>query len=231
MKDEFVDDDLGIVYITRNPKARRLIARRKENGIYLTVPLLCSLVEIKSMFDKIKPRLLDLKPITSLFFDESTQLKTLTFTVNIRREDVRNYYVRLVDKTLNIVCPFDTDFSFETTQHKIRNYIENTLRNEAKRIVPEKLKMYAEKHSFVFSDVKINKSRSRWGSCSSKKSINISWFCMFLPEHLLDFIILHELCHTIEMNHGERFWDLLDKITSGCSKELTQELKNVKLIW
>ncbi len=79
--------------------------------------------------------------------------------------------------------------------------------------------------------MKINKSRTRWGSCSSKKVINLSYYCLFLPEHLIDFVILHELSHTIKMNHGEGFWKLLDSVSGGKAKELTQELKSFKTEW
>jgi len=231
MKEEFRDEDLGVIYVQRNSRAKRLIARRKEDATYLTVPQFYSLKQIKSLLEELKPRLLKLKPAVKFFFDESTQLQTLTFSLNIKRENVRNYYTSLNNNILNIVCPSDTDFSDTLVQTKLRRNVENVLRNEAKRIVPAKVEMYAKKHGFIFSDVKVNKSRSRWGSCSSKKSINISWFCMLLPEYLLDFVILHELCHTVEMNHGKHFWTLLDKITSGYSVSLTKDLKIFRITW
>ncbi|MDR0825039.1 MAG: M48 family metallopeptidase, partial [Prevotella sp.] len=94
-----------------------------------------------------------------------------------------------------------------------------------------KVKLLAEKHSFQYAIVKINKSRTRWGSCSSMKNINLSFYGMLLPEYLIDFVILHELCHTVEMNHGEKFWALLDKVSDGRSHELTQELKSFKTLF
>lgn len=105
------------------------------------------------------------------------------------------------------------------------------MRIEANRIFPLKVKTFALKNEFKVSDVKINKSRTRWGSCSYRKSINLSLYCMLLPEHLVDFVILHELCHTMEMNHGDRFWMLLDKVSGGKAKALTKELKQYKINW
>lgn len=231
MVEDFIDEDLGLIVIVRNSRARRLIARRKSNAIQLTVPEGISLDKVKLLLRDLKPRLLDLKPVSSLFFDESTNLTTLTFSLNIKKNNTQSYYVSLNDGVLNIICPKSCDFTEDTVQQKIRTYIENIIRKEAKRILPLKLDMLSKQFGFKYTDIKINKSRTRWGSCSARKSINLSIFCMFLPEPLLDFIILHELCHTVEMNHGDRFWALLDKVTNNQAKALTKQLKTIKINW
>ena len=76
--------------------------------------------------------------------------------------------------------------------------------------------------------MKINSSKGRWGSCSARKAINLSYYLVLLPKHLIDYVLLHELCHTREMNHGERFWALLNSVTDGKALELREELKQYK---
>ena len=83
-------------------------------------------------------------------------------------------------------------------------------------------------HNLPYKAVKINNSQGRWGSCSATKSINLSFYLMLLPKHLIDYVLLHELCHTREMNHGDKFWQLLDKLTDNRSQALRAELKNYK---
>lgn len=231
MQEELLDNELGIIIIVRNPRSKRLIARYRNGKIHLTAPIGYSIGMIEKLLVEMKPRLYNLKPVEHIIFDEHTQFKTLTFDINIKKTEILNFYVNLSDNLLNIVCPKDCNFADDNVQVKIRKYIENALRNEAKRILPMKVDLLAKQYNFSYSGIKINKSRTRWGSCSSRKSLNFSIFCFLLPEYLLDFVILHELCHTVEMNHGVRFWALLDKVTNNKAKVLTQELKNLKIKW
>ena len=102
---------------------------------------------------------------------------------------------------------------------------EDELRIKAKSVLPARLKSLAKKHKFSYSAVKISKSRTRWGSCSSQKTINLSFYLMLLPEHLADYVLLHELCHTVHMDHGVEFWKLLDLVTKGRANQLRKELR------
>ena len=60
---------------------------------------------------------------------------------------------------------------------------------------------------------------------SAQGNINLSYYLVLLPKHLIDYVLLHELAHTREMNHGERFWDLLDRMTDGKAQALRAELR------
>jgi len=106
---------------------------------------------------------------------------------------------------------------------------ETGLRKKARSVFPAQLAKLAGIHGFTYSGVKIGKSRSRWGSCSSKKIINLSFYLLLLPEHLIEYVLLHELCHTVQMNHSPAFWALLDKCTQNKAKELRREIRKYKL--
>lgn len=228
-----IDKDLGEIRLVMNKQARRIIVRRKDDYLQLTYPPSVSLSYIEKTIAEMKPRLKSLreKKPTRIFFTPQSEFSTFSFRLQIiTSPSTRNYYVNLKEGVLSISCPMNTNYEDESVQAAIRNFVEKALRYEANRILPSKVKLFAEQYGFKYTGVKINKSRTRWGSCSSKKSINLSYYCMLLPEHLTDFVILHELCHTIEMNHGEHFWQLLDKVSNNRAKELTKELKSFKTI-
>lgn len=228
------DKDLGDIKLVKNAQARRIIVRRKDDYLQLTYPPGVSVSYIEKTIEEMKPRLFKLleNKKQQYLFTPQTEFKTFSFALKISEStSTSNYYLKLKDGILSISCPPDTEYDSPAVQASIRGLIEKVLRYEAKRLFPQKVEALAHRHGFTFSNVKINQSRTRWGSCSSKKDINLSYHCMLLPEYLVDFVILHELCHTKEMNHGERFWLLLDKVSDGKAKELTKELKTFKTGW
>ena len=87
--------------------------------------------------------------------------------------------------------------------------------------------MWAERFGLTYRKVRITGARSRWGSCfGCAYTISLSCYLMLLPAKLMDYVILHELAHTKEMqNHGPRFWELLDGMTEGKALLLRKELR------
>ena len=114
----------------------------------------------------------------------------------------------------------------ENVQSLIHKVIERTMMNEAKRILPERLTFIANKCGLRYVSCRIRNVRSIWGSCTKESHISLNMYLMRLPQHLIDYVLIHELCHTVELNHSERFWSLVDSFTGGRSKELRKELRN-----
>ena len=101
------------------------------------------------------------------------------------------------------------------------------MRREAKRVLPERVAFWAQKFGFSYGRVTIRAARSKWGSCSGENNISLSLFMMTLPEHLRDYIIIHELCHTVHHNHSAAFHSLVDRCVEGKEKHLRSELRNI----
>jgi hypothetical protein len=82
---------------------------------------------------------------------------------------------------------------------------ENTL-----ALVEQKINHFNRYYNFEINGLSIKNQKTRWGSCSTAKNLNFSYKLVYLPEDLVDYVIVHELCHLKEMNHSGRFWDLVE---------------------
>lgn len=81
-----------------------------------------------------------------------------------------------------------------------------TLTVEAKRVIPEKVAYWAEQVGVTYGRITIRHQKSRWGSCSAKGNLNFNCLLMRAPGEILDYVIIHELCHRKHMNHSREFW-------------------------
>lgn len=223
----FRDDILGLIIVKENPRARKVIMRTRPDAIYVTVPLGYSHEETQKVINEFRPRLLkskekvDRKPINLDF-----RIETEFFKLSLAQGTHPKFLAHSELGETKIICPPTANFEDEELQEWLRKVIEQALRNNAKSILPSRISQLSQKVGLPYSSLRISSSQGRWGSCSSSKNINLSYYLLLLPSHLVNYVILHELAHTKEMNHGVKFWALLDKLVEGNSQKLRAELKN-----
>ncbi|WP_415064382.1 M48 family metallopeptidase [Bdellovibrio sp.] len=102
--------------------------------------------------------------------------------------------------------------------------IRHFYKREAVNLLSERLRFWSEQMGLRPSQVKFREQRTRWGSCSSKKIINLNWRLIVFKPEIIDYVIVHELAHLEHMNHSERFWSLVEKHI-GNYKETMKSLK------
>ncbi|MCL2399945.1 MAG: M48 family metallopeptidase [Defluviitaleaceae bacterium] len=94
----------------------------------------------------------------------------------------------------------------------IRDVCVKIYRHLAKKHLTDRVAIYAEKMGVTPADVKINSAKTRWGSCSSQKNINFSWRLIMADDDVIDYAVVHELAHIIQMNHSEKFWLTVENV-------------------
>lgn len=223
------DKELGILVIRVNPRAKRLTFHAKSDAIYVSVPSGTTSKEITDAINQLREKLRGMKekvvrPLINLDYRIDTEYFKLSLVTGQRDKFLAHSELG----EMRIVCPPSANFADEQLQEWLHKVIEEALRRNAKIILPMRLYQLSGEHNLPYKSVKINSSRGRWGSCSARKAINLSYFLVLLPPHLIDYVLLHELCHTREMNHGDRFWALLNSLTNGKAFELREELKSYK---
>lgn len=224
------DPDFGQIIIRTHRKARNITIRTKDDGLHVTVPPLSRTSKIMEVIENYRSRLLDSwKRKVPQALDLNFRIEAPCFRLRIEQGNWNRFTVRIQEEETTIFCPKDIDYTVKEVQDLLKNAIIRALKRRATDFLPLVLKELAERYELTFKRVKITGSRSRWGSCSAIKSINLSCYLMLLPPHLMDYVMLHELAHTREMNHGPHFWELLDEMTEGQAKNLRKELREYKL--
>lgn len=83
-------------------------------------------------------------------------------------------------------------------------------KQQALDLMTERVEFWNQKYGFNYDEIRVKKLKSNWGSCSSRKVLTFNYKLIFLAPHVVDYIVVHELCHLREMNHSYRFWDLVE---------------------
>lgn len=152
-----------------------------------------------------------------------------------KRKGARNITLTVKkDGSLRITLPFFTPYKAgEMFIVRKKQWIEDTwihaatrtLRNpewgipehykkykdEAYKMLCKRVEMYNKHYGFRLTRVAVKNQKTRWGSCSSRGTLNFNYTLLFLPEYLRDYIVVHELCHLREMNHSRKFWACVEE--------------------
>lgn len=127
--------------------------------------------------------------------------RMITEFVNSKRDWIDNSRQRLTQKQkqreeLDPISPADLKI----------------LANKASIVIPAKVKYYADIIGVTYGRITVRNQKTRWGSCSSTGNLNFNCLLMLTPEEVLDYVIVHELCHRKHMNHSKDFWREVEKV-------------------
>ncbi len=231
-------EKLGLITVVWKNNIRNVRMSFKRERLTITAPVGYSLESIIRLINENEKKLFSfIKRHESrredISIDENFTLDTHFAILHIALTNVSISKLKKVksgDKDeLLLEMPLNTDFTSPETRTIIKEASIAMLRYEAKNRLPLIVKEVADANGFKYSGIKINSAQTRWGSCSSKGSLNFSLFLMLMPLHLIRSVVVHELCHTEYMNHGPNFWALFDKVYGVSHLKVDKEIRELKL--
>jgi predicted metal-dependent hydrolase len=226
-------EDIGEVNLVRSKRAKNIrISIKPLKGVTLTYPYFSSKRNaIRFLEEKktwIKKNLLKVKKIENqkTIFNSDTIFNTYEHQLTLKKWNKETYRITRENGVLEIKYPESKPLMLDEVQQRIRKEIEKTWKIEAEKYFPKAFNNLASKNGFNYQSLVIKNVKSKWGSCSHKNDIILSLHLMRLPKHLIKYVMLHELCHTLEKNHQAPFWNLMNKVTNNQARILDKELKN-----
>jgi len=157
-------------------------------------------------------------------------LPYLNYTILLKNTNVKSISTIVSKNTIQIGAPAYLRIESAEVQNAIKKGIDFALSIEAKKYLLQRTQELAELHCLTFENIKISKAKTRWGSCSSTNNINLSQSLMLLPKNLIDYVIIHELCHTVHKNHSKTFWQLVEQ-KMPAYKQAHSELKKYSTLY
>ncbi len=232
MPKEIAIPDIGIVEISKKKNARKIRLRvHPEKGVLVTIPYFSRYKDgikfVNQNIDWIKERLSILNQNNSpnSFSPESkfiTRKHSIAFEVDARYD----LKAKISDSEIIFLYnPLKIDFENKDTQTFIKKVILKLLKLESELLI-DRIAQISQQLNLIPTNVKVGTAGTRWGSCNSRNEIILSCRMLLLPDHLIDYIIIHELCHIPHKNHSKDFHGLLDQLVNGKSKILNKELKS-----
>ena len=93
------------------------------------------------------------------------------------------------------------------------------LQNKACVVIPRRVAYYAEKLGVSYGKITLRQQKTRWGSCAANGKLNFNWLLILAPPEVLDYVVVHELCHRREMNHSQAFWNEVSAVLPGYKEQ------------
>lgn len=215
----------GVQYnYVKNKKSKTIrITIKDKFNVKISLPISCP-YKIAEDFVKTKKdwinKHLELKEFNLIDENFKTKTNNLIITTGLLDEPV----IKKAGNTIQFIYPVGCDFYSKEIQDKARLALKKALYIEAKDYLPKRLNLMAEKFGFKYNKVALKTHKTRWGSCSFNNNINLNINLMNLDEKYIDYVLIHELCHTVEKNHQENFWKLLESCMPEAQK-IRKELK------
>jgi predicted metal-dependent hydrolase len=221
-----IDAELPEIQVAMHPRAKQLKLAVSAKGIRLTVPPFASQRQVMVFLENSKvwlkqtwQRQQQLQP--------SHTAPSLPHQLQLCYEQ-QPYQLEYSELGQQLWRESVAGQRFELNQSQAAFALTALIRAKAQLILPQQLLHYAQRHCLKVNALRIATPRSRWGSCSHDQRIMLHAGILLMPKAYADYVLLHELAHTLEMNHQAGFWQLLEQMYPH-AKQQQREVKTFKL--
>lgn len=205
------DEEFGTISLRRSAKARYVRIRVAPDGrLRGSMPLYAPLFLAKQLVKNSRPQLREMlrEQHAETVFTPGMQIGK-SHTLIVQPTTRKSLRVARHGQQIHVELPDTMSLQQPDVHRKVRDTVIEALRLESKSYLPKRLAYLAAQYGFTYTNVRFSHASSRWGSCSSNGTISLNIALMKLPFELIDYVIIHELSHTKEMNHSENFWQLV----------------------
>jgi len=213
----FTDDEFGQITVRKSKMSRSMRVSVAPNGqLRVSLPYMTPLFIAKRFISNSRADIRTLLTASAVdLFHDGMQIGK-SHSIHVRHTTTTT--VKIVGQIIDVSLSQNDELDDTSVQTAIRNVVIKALRKEAKAYLPKRLAYLANKHNVQYERVRFSHASSRWGSCSSNGTISLNIALMKLDFELIDYVLLHELSHTIEMNHSQRFWQMLESVDPNFAK-------------
>ena len=208
------DKEFGNIIVRRSAAATQIRMRVAPDGtlrasLPMRAPMFLVKHLIKNSREELREILAQSKPVYSY---KNGLLIGKSHTLII--QETKNFELSVTRRGLQITVnlPIGKQVSDQDVSRKILDSVIAALRIEAKSYLPNRLSFLANKHGLIYEKVRFSHASGRWGSYSSNGTVSLNIALMKLPFELIDYIIIHELTHSKQMNHSKVFWSLVESV-------------------
>jgi predicted metal-dependent hydrolase len=208
------DSEFGDITVRRSAQAKSVRIKVAPNGTFrASMPMYTPMFALKRMISSSRAELRKLRadsmPKTDYY--DGMQIGKSHF-LSVVQSSSTQIKTEKKKQRLTIYVPMTMSENDPMVIDAIRKLVIQALRAEAKSYLPKRLQYLASIHGFTYEKVRFSHAGSRWGSCSSKGTISLNIALMKLPFELIDYVLVHELAHTKQMNHSPEFWHIVEMI-------------------
>lgn len=217
MKNEFCYQGKKYPYtIVRSKRKTVAISVSEEKGIVVKLPDFFPMRELDKMIlqkaDWIAEKYEEaavkqkVKPVHEFCSGEEFYYRGKALILNlIVNADRKRIMVRKQAGKLLVVSP-------AADREVIRDAIIKWYREQARELLTDKVSYYRQFINKPIGEIRIKEQKSRWGSCSARGNLNFNWKIIMAPDEIIDYLVVHELCHLLHMNHSKEFWQSVGSI-------------------